>query len=179
MNLRTAAAALAASTLLIPSVALAGNGHGKGADKHVKKDKAAKTVKFVFKGTFTAPGTVTVTSGNAHVRKGGFVGQAVAFDFSSAKLVVDDVNGDGKKDIADVADGDNVKVQARVAKGTKFVAPAPAETDPAVAVEGETPAPAEGESAAIVARKLIDKSAGEESESDEGGDDAAVAQPAS
>jgi hypothetical protein len=189
MNLRTAAAALAASALLLPSAALAGNGHGKGADKHVKKDKAgkthgkkdkaAKTVMFVFKGTFTAPGTVTVTSGNAHVRKGGFVGQAVAFDFSAAKLVVDDVNGDGKKDIADVADGDKVKVQARIAKGTEFVAPDPVVTDPAVAVEGETPAPAEGESAAIVARKLIDKTAGDDSESDEDGEDTAVAQPVS
>jgi hypothetical protein len=199
MNIRTAAAALAASALLLPSAALAGNGHGKGAEKHVKKDKSAKThgkkgpktVQFVFKGTFTAPGTVTVTSGNAHVRKGGFVGQAVTFDFSSAKLVVDDVNGDGVKDIADVADGDKVKVQARVAKGTKFVAPEPVVTDPVVA-EGET-APAEGESAAIVARKLIDKTAGDAPESDEqpeagetpeggdpeGGDDAAVAQSAS
>ena len=165
MTLRTAAAALAASALLLPSAALAGNGHGKGAEKHVKKthakkEKAPKTVQFVFKGTFTAPGTVTVTSGNAHVRKGGFVGQAVTLDLSAAKLVVADVNGDGVKDIADVADGDVVKVHARAAKGTKL---------------------ADGESAAFAARKLIDRTAGDEPEgsdepeSGEPGDDAVVA----
>ena len=167
MTLRTVAAALAASTLLLPSAALAGHGHGKGSAKHVKKEKAPKTVKFVFKGTFTAPGTVTVTSGNAHVRKGGFVGQAVTFDLASAKLVVADVNGDGVQDLADVADGDAVKVQARAAKGTKA---------------------AEGEPAAFVARKLIDRAAGDDDEaesesgdeagSESGDDDAVVAPPA-
>lgn len=167
MTIRTAAAALAASALLLPSAALAGHGHAKSAEKHVKKEKPAKTVKFVFKGTFTAPGTVTVTSGNAHVRKGGFVGQAVTFDLASAKLVVADVNGDGVKDLADVADDDAVKVQARAAKGTKA---------------------AEGETAAFVARKLIDKTAGDEPEAEapeteapetgETGDDAVVAPPA-
>ncbi len=171
MTLRTAATALAASALLLPSAALAGNGHGKSGEKHVKKthvkqEKSPKTVKFVFKGTFTAPGTVTVTSGNAHVRKGGFVGQAVTFDLASAKLVVADVNGDGVQDLADVADGDAVKVQARAAKGTKA---------------------AEGEPAAFVARKLIDRAAGDDDAADsetgddgesESGDDAVVAPPA-
>jgi hypothetical protein len=95
---------------------------------------------FVFKGTFTAPGTVSVTSGNAHVRKGGYVGQSIAFDLSTAKIVGVDTNADLKVDLADVANGDKVLVQARVAKGTKYAAPAAGET-----------------ATAIVARKLIDQ----------------------
>jgi hypothetical protein len=95
---------------------------------------------FVFKGTFTAPGTVNVVSGNAHVRTGGYVGQSISFDLATAKVVGVDTNADQKVDLSDVADGDKVLVQARVAKGTKYVAPA----------EGET-------TEAIVARKLIDQ----------------------
>jgi hypothetical protein len=104
------------------------------------KPKKPKTVMFVFKGTFTAPGTVNVVSGNAHVRKGGYVGQSISFDLATAKVVGVDTNADQKVDLSDVADGDKVLVQARVAKGTKYVAPA----------EGET-------TEAIVARKLIDQ----------------------
>jgi hypothetical protein len=136
MNTRTIAAALGAAALLLPTAAGADPGHGKG-HKH-----KAKTVTFVFKGTFTAPGTVAVVSGNAHVRKGGYVGQSISFDLATAKVVGVDANADQKVDVSDVADGDKVLVQARVAKGTKYAAPA----------EGET-------AAAIVARKLIDRTA--------------------
>jgi hypothetical protein len=76
-----------------------------------------------------------VRSGNAHVRKGGFVGEAVTFDFSNARVIVADTNADGQRDVADVHDGDLVLVQARLAKGTRF---------------------AEG-SEALVAGKLIDR----------------------
>jgi hypothetical protein len=146
MNTRITVVALAAAALALPAAATADPGHGNGHEKkadaeHGKGSKKPKTVTYVFKGTFTAPGTVTVAAGNAHVRKGGYVGQAVSFDLTTAKLVGVDANGDQKVDIADVADGDKVLVQARIAKGTKYAAPA----------EGET-------AAAIVARKLVDQS---------------------
>jgi carbohydrate-selective porin OprB len=137
MTTRTIAAALAAAAFAVPATAVADAGPGKGHDKPAKK---AKTVTYVFKGTFAAPGTVAVTSGNAHVRKGGYVGQSISFDLGAAKVVGVDTNADLKVDATDVADGDKVLVQARIAKGTKFAAPA----------EGET-------AAAIAARKLVDK----------------------
>ena len=137
MNTRIVSAALAAAALALPAAAIADPGHGKGHDKPAKK---VKTVTYVFKGTFTAPGTVTVTSGNAHVRKGGYVGQEVSFDLAAAKVVGVDTNADLKVDATDVADGDKVLVQARVAKGTKYAAPA----------EGET-------ATALAARKLVDQ----------------------
>jgi hypothetical protein len=144
MNTRITAVALTAAALALPAAATADPGKGqqkkKDAAEVVKGNKKAKTVTYVFKGTFTAPGTVTVTSGNAHVRKGGYVGQAISFDLTTAKIAGADTNGDQKVDIADVTDGDKVLVQARIAKGTKFAAPA----------EGET-------AAAIVARKLVDQ----------------------
>ena len=144
MNTRITAVALTAAALALPAAATADQGGGKGPNKkndaeHVKANKKAKTVTYVFKGTFTAPNTVTVVSGNAHVRKGGYVGQSITFDLAAAKISGVDANGDQKVDIADVADGDKVLVQARIAKGTKYAAPA----------EGET-------AAAIAARKLVD-----------------------
>jgi hypothetical protein len=139
MNKRIVVAALAVAALAVPAAAGAQPGSGKGhQDKVVRtggKAKKAKKVTFVFKGTFTAPGTVEVLAGNAPVRKGGFVGEAVTFDFASAKVVVADTNADQKPDIADVKDGDSVLVQARIARGTQF-----------------------GEDAeVVVARKLVDK----------------------
>jgi hypothetical protein len=150
MNIRIIAAALGAAAFVLPAAAAADAGHGKGQEKKAAtevvngkpKPKKAKTVMFVFKGTFTAPGTVKVVSGNAHVRKGGYVGQSISFDLATAKIVGIDTNADQKVDLSDVADGDNVLVQARVTKGTKYAAPA----------EGET-------AAAIVGRKLIDRTA--------------------
>ena len=90
---------------------------------------------YVFKGKFSAPGTVEVTSGNSHVRKGGFVGEAVTFDFASAKVVAADTNADQKVDVTDVKDDDVVLVQARAAKRTTYAEDAEA----------------------IAARKLVDK----------------------
>ena len=138
MNKRTIAVALGAAALAVPAAAVAQPGHGK--DKPPKK---AKTVNFVFKGTFTAPGTVTVSAGNAHVRKGGYVGTEVTFDLDDAKIVGVDTTADGKVDLADVADGDKVLVQARVAKGTKH---------------GTAPV------SELAARKLIDQTPAQEPE---------------
>jgi hypothetical protein len=139
MNTRIIVAALAAATLSVPTVAVADSGKGRGKEKRTAKAhgkaKQPKKVMFVFKGKFTAPGTVDVTSGNSHVRNGGFVGQAVTFDFANAKVVAADTNGDQKLDVSDVKDGDVVLVQARVAKRTKHAEDAEA----------------------IAARKLVDK----------------------
>jgi hypothetical protein len=143
MNKRIVIAALTAAALAVPAAAIAQPGKDKGhetAGKVHGKAKKAKKVTFVFKGTFTAPGTVEVLAGNSHVRKGGFVGQAVTFDFASAKVVVADTNADQTLDVSDVKDGDRVLVQARIARGTKFSAP----TEDEVAE-------------AVVARKLVDK----------------------
>jgi hypothetical protein len=95
---------------------------------------------YVFKGAFTAPGTVEVRSGNARVKKRGFVGQTVTFDFASARIVAADTNADQKVDVTDVKDGDLMLVQARLAKCTEYAAPA----------EGLAAVP-------VAARKLIDK----------------------
>ena len=141
MNTRIIASALAAAALAVPAVAVAesGKGNGQGQEKQTTKAqgkaKQPKKVMFVFKGKFSAPGTVDVTSGNSHARKGGFVGQAVTFDLANAKVVAADTNGDQKVDVSDVKDGDVVLVQARAAKRTKYAEDAEA----------------------IVARKLVDK----------------------
>ena len=164
MKTRIIAVALGIAAFAVPS-ADARPDHGKGhkeeaAEEVVKegakgkqKPKKAKTVTFVFKGTFTSPGTVEVSSGNAHVRKGGYVGQDVAFDLSAAKLVVADTDGVPGITPADVQAGDKVLVQARLPRGTK--APAPVEEPTAEAATDEEPA-AEEAPAAFKARKLID-----------------------
>ena len=168
MNKRIVIAALAAAALAVPTVAAAQPGNGKGHAKKervsgkAKKVKKAKKVTFVFKGTFTAPGTVQVLAGNAHARKGGFVGQTVAFDFATAKVVVADTNGDLALNVTDVKDGDLVLVQARLAKRTKFAPAATeveAEVEAGAEVEAEVGAEAEVkvEPEALVARKLVDK----------------------
>jgi hypothetical protein len=154
MNKRIIATMLGVAALAVPAAAVAESKHERPGKEHAKgKHRKAKKVMFVFKGTFAAPGTVEVTHGNAHVRRGGYVGQSVAFDLEDAKIVVADTNGDGKRDVADVADGDRVLVQARMLKRTKYVAPVEAEAPEAEAA-GDDVVDA---SDAIVARKLIDR----------------------
>ncbi len=135
MNKNVIAALFAAAALAVPAVATADTGHDKPHEKKAAKEgngKKAKKATYVFKGSFTAPGTVEVLSGNARVRKGGYVGQALTFDFATAKVVAADTNADLKVDVADVKDGDLVLVQVRVPKGAELAEP-------------------------LVARKLIDK----------------------
>jgi hypothetical protein len=134
MKTRLLAVLLGTAVLALPAAALAKPGHEKHAAKKAKK------VTFVFKGTFTAPGTLQVTAGNAHVRKGGYVGNAVTFDFASAKVVAADTNADQTVNVADVKDGDVVLVKARLPRRTEYVMP----SDDQIAE-------------AILARKLIDR----------------------
>jgi hypothetical protein len=110
---RTLIVALGAAVLAVPTGALAhpGNGqsHGKGHSK-------THNVAYVFKGTYAGDSTVTVASGNARVRKGGYVGQTVAFDLTGARIVVADTNADTANDLNDVATGDKVLVKAMLPK---------------------------------------------------------------
>ena len=106
---RRVAAVIGAGILLLPAVA--------GANPGPKAEKPAKPVKlatYVFKGVWHADSTVTVSGGNAKVRKGGFVGQTVPFDVTAAKLRVADTVADGVLDAADLAEGDKVVVQAKL-----------------------------------------------------------------
>ena len=121
MNARLVTAVATVAALAVPAAAVAKPDHGKHHAKHAAKahGKKTKKVMFVFKGTFSA-GSVEVTAGNAHVRKGGFVGQSVAFDFTDARLRATDTNGDQQVDLTDAKDGDKVLVQARLARRTKY-----------------------------------------------------------
>ena len=154
MNKRVIAAAVGAAALLAPASAVAKHdGHGKGAEKkaehvvvnkqHGKKDKSAKAKKpvtFVFNGVYKGAGVVTVSSGNAHVRKGGFVGTDVTFDLASAKVVAAESDNVPGLSAGDLQAGDVVLVQTRMPRGTKAGA----------AGDGAEPT-------AITARKVVDK----------------------
>ena len=135
------AAALGAAVLLLPSAAIA---KGKPEGKPVKKAHGkSKPATYVFKGVWHADGTVTVDHGNARVRKGGFVGQVVAFDLAAAKLRAADANADGSVTVADLAEGDEVVVKARLPRSEPGTGPFAAtklvdQTHPAVE---ETEAP--------------------------------------
>ena len=96
-----------------------------GHERHAQRPDRA--VKYVFKGSFhAATSSVAVIEGNRHVRHAGLVGQGVAFDLSAARVRVADVNGDGKRDAADLQEGDMVVVKAfaphRSALAGRFVA---------------------------------------------------------
>jgi hypothetical protein len=112
--------ALGVSALAIPAGAVAkkGENHGKA------KGHRPHNVTYVFKGHYVAGegsgGSLEVERGNAPVRKGGFIGQTVAFDFSNARIVVADTNEDHSRTLDDVEAGDWVLVKARVARGTEF-----------------------------------------------------------
>ena len=90
-----------------------GKEHGKGHESEHGKS-GAKTVMYVFKGTYAGAGDVAVDHGNAHVRKAGLVGETVSFDLTTAKIVVADNDGNGTRDLADVRNDDRVVVKARL-----------------------------------------------------------------
>ena len=82
-----------------------GKGHSKAA---------AKGVMYVFKGAYQLDGEVAVIKGNAHVRRADLTDSIVSFDLSQAKVVVDDVNGDGSRDVNDLSVNDRVVVKAKL-----------------------------------------------------------------
>jgi hypothetical protein len=129
MNLKRSLAVLSAAALVaFPAGAMAKNGtdggHGKGgkaaeAKAEHKKPKKPKTSTYQFRGLVTAVGDgtlqVDVKSGNSRGMK--FKGQALTFDVTKAKFHVADVDKDGRRDMADVAVGDRVQVQAKLPRG--------------------------------------------------------------
>ncbi|MBA2764813.1 MAG: hypothetical protein H0U42_09055 [Thermoleophilaceae bacterium] len=106
------AMSIALVAMAVPAGAIAKNDKPNGGGKGQSKAK-----NYNFKGTYNADGTLLVTKGNSRVRKGGFIGDSVAFDYSSAKFSVTDTNADGVEDINDVQAGDRVMVKARLPKG--------------------------------------------------------------
>jgi hypothetical protein len=87
-----------------------------GNHKHFRFHRKHKA-NYVFSGTWTsADSSVSVTGGNAKVRKAGFVGQSVKFDTTKTHVLVFDTNGDSDTTLADVKDGDTVLVLARLPK---------------------------------------------------------------
>lgn len=103
---------LGIAALAIPAGAVAkqGENHGKGKAKGHRPHDVA----YVFKGNYAGDSSVDVKAGNSRVRKGGYVGQTVAFDLSGARILVGDTNGDGQQNLDDVETGDWVLVKARL-----------------------------------------------------------------
>jgi len=180
---RWMAVVLGAAVMAVPGTALAKNDHAKNdkasekshkhGSKHEKQHKSAKAKKavtFVFKGVYKGAGVVTVSKGNAHVRKGGYVGQDVTFDMSAAKLVVADTDGVAGVTVADLQVGDELLVQARQARGTKAVV-APVEDTATATTESEEAPAADEAPSAIKARKVVDKTHPPVSDYDEDKDD--------
>ena len=116
---KTLIVALGVAALAVPTGALAhpgqGESHGKGQTQG-KGHSQTHNVAYVFKGTYAGNSTVTVTKGNSRVRKGGYIGQTVAFDLTGARIVVADTNADSANDLNDVATGDKVLVKAMLPK---------------------------------------------------------------
>ncbi len=125
MTPKTAFAVLAAAALVaFPAAAVGKDGSGKpgkGGDAVAKpkKPKKPKVHTYEFKGLVVAvaDGTVQVEvkAGNSRAKK--LKGLTLTFDVTKAKVKVADVNNDGKRDLADVAVGDRVNVQAKLPRG--------------------------------------------------------------
>jgi hypothetical protein len=115
-------AALGVVALMAPVAAGAQAGHGKAKGKV----RPAPKVTFVFKGTLASVetsakvGVVSVKRVNRHARA--YTGKDVTFDLSSARVVIRDVNKDGKRNLDDAAAGDRVLVQARLPRRSTDVA---------------------------------------------------------
>jgi len=117
-------------------------GHGKG--HHGKKAK--RNLNFhgdvVSVDSTAMTAVVHVTSGNQGARD--LVGQDVTVDASKARTDVADTNKDGATDLKDVAVGDVVVVQVKLARGAAASQPLPArhiadETSPEQADPAEAP----------------------------------------
>lgn len=124
------------AVLLFPTLADAKRGDSKGKGHgpiaHANKGKGhEQLVTFRLKGTAVAGDpcsekvlAMSVRHSNRHAR--GLVGNEVTLDLSNARLKVADVNGDRARNLDDVATGDEVKVQARVPRGSSPDAAVPA-----------------------------------------------------
>ena len=142
---RCRASALAA---LLISVRRDRQGQARGQARQAAHGKS-KPANYVFKGVWHADGTVTVTGGNARVRKNGLVGQVVAFDLAAAKLRAADTNADGAVDADDLVEGDKVVVKARLPRTEPGTGPFAARK----LVDQTHPAVEEAESAEVARRR--------------------------
>jgi hypothetical protein len=121
MKLHRIAAVAGAAALLVPAGVFA---KGKPEDPGSKGKGHSKAKTFVFKGTWNdTASTVAVTGGNSRVRKGGFKGTEVAFDFAAAKVNVADTNADGVLNADDFVDGDKLVVQAKLPRDSAGAGP--------------------------------------------------------
>ena len=129
---RRVVAVLGAAALTIPSAAAAAPGKGKGpadsdaaAKQHSSakaetrgkgkgKAKKVKLATYVVKGVYEGAGIVDVTGGNAHTRRAKLIDDDVEFDFSRAKLVVADTDGDQQVDAGDLVAGDKLVIQLKL-----------------------------------------------------------------
>ena len=114
MNCKRTLVALGAIAMIaLPATAFAKDGHGK-APKPPKAERA-KPVNFEFKGLVTAVGDGTIAfevkAGNHRAKA--LKGQVLTLDVSKARIVVRDVNKDGKRNLADVAVGDRLQAQVK------------------------------------------------------------------
>jgi hypothetical protein len=110
----------AVAALAMPAAAVAKKDDGatdRGA-KHGKKARP-KPKSYVFKGLVAGVvnGTlqVDVRHGNSRGKK--YKGQTLTFDMNGARIVVRDVNKDGKRNLDDVAVGDRVVVKTKLRPG--------------------------------------------------------------
>jgi hypothetical protein len=126
MNLKRNIAALGVAALVAcPAGAMAKNGNDSGKGHGAKpgaehgKSKKPKVSTYEFKGLVAGVTggsvQVTISGGNSRGRK--LKGQTLTFDLSQARVKVADANRDGKRDLADVAAGDRVNVQAKLPRG--------------------------------------------------------------
>jgi len=106
--------ALAVGALLVPAAA----GAKPGKDDKPKPHCGRQFASYVFRGTYEGHATVRVRKGNRPVRRSGFVGDEIRFNFKRALYSVADVDGDGDTDMLDVQVGDEVVVRARLPKGS-------------------------------------------------------------
>ncbi len=110
----------AVAALAFPALAIAkkpdhAGGGSKHGSPHVKQEKP---VSWNFKGEVTAVDGATVTVHVTHSNRHGRSQRDLdlTFDLANAQVVTADTNADGVRDVADVAVGDEAKVQARLSK---------------------------------------------------------------
>ena len=111
----------ATAALALPAAAVAkghAGEHGKGAE-HGQKAPKMRALNVRGEVTAVGDGTVDVLVKGANHHGKALRGQTVTVDVSDARIRVRDVNGDGVRDLADVAVGDRVLVQSRIAKGSQ------------------------------------------------------------
>lgn len=161
---RSALAILAAGSLAAPAAAAAkgtpdhGPAKSSRADAHAGKRHAnAKrnpTVTYVFKGTVVsvdaAAGTVAIKLAKVNHQGRSARNLTVTFDLTKASVAVADVNADSAANVADIAAGDRVLVQARLPRrspdltGTLIARKLVDQTHPARRTADATEAPAAG-----------------------------------